>query len=85
MLPLSHSINSKRLDFAVFDAEGTLILAIEYQGSGHYHEKSFIRDAVKKEALRKAGVPFLEVAKGSRPGELRERVQRILAPDPVRS
>lgn len=55
------SINSKRLDFAVFDEAGNLMLAVEYQGSGHYHETSFMRDAVKREALRKAGIPMIEV------------------------
>ena len=51
------SINSKRLDFAIFDRFGRLTIAIEYQGSGHYQAKSFMRDAVKREVLRKAGVP----------------------------
>ncbi|OUS06867.1 hypothetical protein A9Q96_08885 [Rhodobacterales bacterium 52_120_T64] len=55
------SINSKRLDFAVFDKTGNLVLAVEYQGSGHYRAKSFIRDAVKREVIRKAGVAYLEV------------------------
>jgi hypothetical protein len=55
------SINSKRLDFAIIDRFGILRLAIEYQGHGHYRETSFMRDAVKREALRKAGVPMLEM------------------------
>ncbi|MBF9036449.1 DUF2726 domain-containing protein [Rhodobacterales bacterium HKCCE2091] len=58
------SVNSKRLDFAVIDREGFVALAVEYQGGGHYQESAFIRDAVKKEALRRAGVPFMEVAAG---------------------
>lgn len=73
------SINSKRVDFAVFDEEHGLRLAVEYQGSGHYSGKAFMRDAVKREALRKAGVPFLEIAKGERPGELHDKVIRLLA------
>ena len=72
------SINSKRLDFAIFDRSGRLTLAIEYQGSGHYHQTSFIRDAVKKEALRKAGVPLLEVPERFDPQELAEQVRRAL-------
>ncbi|WP_101068933.1 DUF2726 domain-containing protein [Roseovarius salinarum] len=55
------SINSKRLDFAVFDRDGFLVLAVEYQGRGHYHKQSFMRDAVKREALRRAGVQMLEL------------------------
>ncbi|MCC5965980.1 MAG: DUF2726 domain-containing protein [Natronohydrobacter sp.] len=55
-------INSKRLDIAVIDRAGYLALAIEVQGSGHYQDPAiFIRDAVKKEALRRAGVDLLEV------------------------
>ncbi len=72
------SINSKRLDFAVFDRFGLLVIAIEYQGSGHYHQKTFMRDAVKKEALRRAGVPYLEVPKGMKPSELRTQLEKHL-------
>ena len=72
------SINSKRLDFAIFDRSGRLALAIEYQGSGHYHHKSFMRDAVKREALRKAGVPLLEVTARFKLDELAEQVRRAL-------
>lgn len=72
------SINSKRLDFAIFDRSGRLAVAIEYQGSGHYHAKSFMRDAVKKEALRKAGVPLLEVPTDFRSEELVQQVHRAL-------
>lgn len=61
------SINAKRLDFAVFNRFGYLVVAIEYQGHGHYHATSFMRDAVKREALRKAGVPFLELGAGITP------------------
>lgn len=77
------SINSKRFDFAVVDAAGMLALAVEYQGEGHHQEKAFMRDAVKREACRRAGVPFLEVEKGMKPAELRQRVMGILAPDAV--
>lgn len=73
------SINSKRLDFAIFDQRGNLVLAIEYQGSGHYNQKSFIRDAVKREVLRKAGVPFLEVPVNMTPDDLARQVRRLLS------
>ena len=55
------SINSKRLDFLVIDRVGMPALAVEYQGHGHYRNKAFMRDAVKREAVRKAGIQFLEV------------------------
>ncbi|MGB8814158.1 MAG: DUF2726 domain-containing protein, partial [Paracoccaceae bacterium] len=77
------SINSKRLDFAVIDCYGHLSLAIEYQGSGHYQNHSFMRDAVKREVLRKAGVPYLEVEQDFDSADLRRRVMQILAPAPA--
>lgn len=61
------SINAKRLDFAVFNRFGHLVVAIEYQGHAHYHTTSFMRDAVKREVLRKAGVAFLELPAGIEP------------------
>ena len=55
------SINSKRIDILVVDSAGWPIVAIECQGKGHYQNNAAARDAVKKEALRKAGVRYLEV------------------------
>lgn len=72
------SINSKRLDFAVINRSGHLVCAIEYQGSGHYHQTTFMRDAVKKEVLRKAGVRFVEVEKGFDPNALYDDVLNAL-------
>ncbi|MEI4487096.1 DUF2726 domain-containing protein [Frigidibacter sp. MR17.14] len=81
-----NAINAKRLDFAVFDPGGWLVLAIEYQGHGHYHEISFLRDAVKREALRKAGVAFLEVPADTTPDALRDLLRQHLTPRaPLRS
>jgi hypothetical protein len=77
------SINAKRLDFAIFDRAGHIALAIEYQGQGHYQPSAFMRDAVKREALRKAGVPFLEVAAMFRPADVRAEVEKILNGDPA--
>ncbi len=72
------SINSKRLDFAIFDRFGQLVVAVEYQGSGHYHETSFMRDAVKQEALRKAGVEVIAIQEGFRATEVLPRLRRAL-------
>lgn len=56
------AINSKRVDMLVIDSNGWPVLAVEYQGSGHYQGKAAARDAIKKEALRKAGIRYVEVA-----------------------
>ncbi len=58
------AINSKRLDFAIIDQSNYLVCAVEYQGTGHYQDRAFMRDAVKREALRKAGVPMIEPTPG---------------------
>ena len=57
----SRSIHGKRLDFLVIDGYGMPVLAVEYQGHGHYSEKTFMRDAAKREALRKAGIRLMEI------------------------
>jgi hypothetical protein len=75
------SINSKRLDFAVIDRRGLLVAAIEYQGSGHYQDRSFMRDAVKREALRKAGVPMVEVAADYQAVAVTDRLASLLLAD----
>lgn len=74
------SINSKRLDFAVFDRSGTLVCAVEYQGSGHYQGTAYMRDAVKREVLRRAGVPLLEVPAKYNSAEVKSALIGILNP-----
>ena len=73
------SINSKRLDFAIFDRFGHLAAAIEYQGHGHHiHDRTFLRDAVKREALRKAGVPYVEVPADFTPEGVTQQIRTAL-------
>lgn len=55
------TINSKRVDILLISASGHPLAAIEYQGSGHYLGTAAARDAVKKEALRRAGVAYIEI------------------------
>jgi hypothetical protein len=76
------SINSKRIDFGIFDRFGRLVVAVEYQGSGHYHQTSFMRDAVKQEALRKAGVHFIAIENGFGASEVLPRLRRALGLPP---
>lgn len=79
------SINSKRIDFGIFDRFGQLVVAVEYQGSGHYNQTSFMRDAVKQEALRKAGVQVIAIEEGFRAAEVLPKLRRALgmAPSPA--
>src|SRR5690606_38732767 len=67
------AVNSKRVDFALMDENCRVVHALEYQGSGHHtSDCTAARDAVKKEALRKAGIGYHEVVAGhTTPSELR--------------
>jgi hypothetical protein len=69
------AINSKRLDFAIIDRFGRLVAAVEFQGSGHYGDpRTFMRDSVKREVLRKAGVSFMEATPDTTRDDLRRFV-----------
>ena len=73
-------INSKRVDLLIVDEECRPLHAIEYQGDGHFKgaHATAARDAVKKEALRRAGVGYIEVVAGDTPVELRRLVERLV-------
>jgi hypothetical protein len=73
-----HSINSKRVDILVVDRGGWPFLAVEYQGDGHYQGTAAGRDAVKKEAFRKAGVPYLEFCATDTEDKIRSRLREHL-------
>lgn len=69
------SINSKRVDILIVDHGCWPVAAVEYQGKGHYQDTAAARDAVKKEALRKAGVRYIEVCVGDKPEQVRARLR----------
>jgi len=74
-------INSKRVDLLIVDADCNPLHAIEYQGGGHFKgaHATAARDAVKKEALRRAGIGYDEVVAGNHtPSELRRVVEKLV-------
>jgi Protein of unknown function (DUF2726) len=72
-------INSKRVDLLLVDGDCMPRLAIEYQGGSHHQGHAAARDAVKKEALRRAGVGYLEVVAGqTTPSQLRLLVEKLI-------
>lgn len=73
-------INAKRVDLLIVDADCNPVHAIEYQGGAHFKgaHATAARDAVKKEALRRAGIGYVEVVAGDTPAELRRVVERLL-------
>lgn len=79
------SINSKRVDILIVDHGGWPVLAVEYQGGAHYQGTAAIRDAVKKEALNKAGIGYAEVFASDNAEEIRLLISTRLGwiPDPA--
>lgn len=71
------AINSKRVDVLLIAANGDPIAAVEYQGSGHYLGTAAARDAVKKEALRRAGVRYIEVMASDSADDLEREIRRL--------
>ncbi len=72
-------INSKRVDLLLIDGECRPRHAIEYQGGAHHQGTAAARDAVKKEALRRAGIGYHEVVAGhTTPGDLRRLVEKLV-------
>lgn len=77
-------INSKRVDLLLVDENCSPKHALEYQGHAHHQGKAAARDAVKKEALRRAGIGYHEIIGGhTTPSELKRLVEKlVLRPAP---
>jgi hypothetical protein len=72
-------INSKRVDLLLMDGDCQPRHAIEYQGGAHHQGTAAARDAVKKEALRRAGIGYHEVVAGhTTPSELRRLIEKLV-------
>lgn len=72
-------INSKRVDLLLVDEDCQPRHALEYQGFGHHQTTAAARDAVKKEALRRAGIGYHEVVAGhTTPSDLRRLVEKLV-------
>lgn len=73
-------INSKRVDLLLVDEDCQPRHAIEYQGGAHHQGNAAARDAVKKEALRRAGIGYHEVVAGhTTPSDLKRLVERLVS------
>ncbi|MCI5074004.1 MAG: DUF2726 domain-containing protein [Oricola sp.] len=72
-------VNSKRVDLLLMDEDCQPRHAIEYQGGAHNQGTAAARDAIKKEALRRAGIGYHEVIGGqTTPSELKRLVERLV-------
>jgi Protein of unknown function (DUF2726) len=72
------SINSKRVDMLIISEDSMPIAAIEFQGTGHYLGDATARDAVKKEALRRAGIGYIEIVAGDGPADVHNQIRRFV-------
>lgn len=72
------AINAKRVDLLIVDADCRPLHAVEFQGTGHHtSEETAARDAVKREALRRAGIGYVEVVSGDTPAEVRGMMRKL--------
>jgi hypothetical protein len=72
-------INAKRVDLLLVDENCKPRHAVEYQGGAHHQGTAAARDAVKKEALRRAGIGYHEVVAGhTTPSELKRLVKKLM-------
>jgi hypothetical protein len=71
------AVNSKRVDLLIMDRSYQPIAAIEYAGTGHHQGDAAARDAVKREALRRAGIGYIEIAAGDRMRDLAAALDRL--------
>ena len=78
------AVNSKRIDLLIVDAGCRPLHAVEFQGTGHHLGRdAAARDAVKREALRKAGIGYVEVASGDTPTEIHATIRKLAARQPA--
>ncbi|UFX06559.1 DUF2726 domain-containing protein (plasmid) [Sinorhizobium medicae WSM1115] len=72
-------INAKRVDLLLVDGNCRPRHVVEYQGGAHHQGAAAARDAVKKEALRRAGIGYYEVVAGqTTPSDLRRLVEKLV-------
>jgi hypothetical protein len=73
------AINAKRVDLLIVDSACKPLYAIEFQGTGHHlGRETAARDAIKKEALRRAGVGYIEVQSGDTPADVKAMVLKLV-------
>ena len=75
------AINSKRCDLVIADRYGNPVAVLEYQGSGHnIGGTAGKRDEIKRIALERAGVRFVEIMDGTTPDEIQRTIRELLGP-----
>jgi hypothetical protein len=74
------SINSKRCDLLICDRNGNPVAVLEYQGAGHdIGGTAKRRDFIKRVALERAGVRYLEIPDATSPADMQRIIRELLA------
>lgn len=73
------AINSKRCDLLLTDRNGFPVAVVEYQGSGHnLNGTAAWRDEIKREAVERAGMEYLEIRETDTPDDIRSALRSFL-------
>lgn len=73
------AIGNQRVDLAITTARQMPIAVIEYQAMGQIRQDDAIQDAVRREALRRAGIIYIQVRASDPAGVLRDQLARLAA------
>lgn len=73
------AIAGQHVALLIVDPDGVSIAAVEYQPLGQVRSEDAVRDAVKREALRRAGIAYIEVRASDGPGDLRADITALAA------
>jgi hypothetical protein len=78
------AINSKRCDLLIADRHGNPVAVLEYQGSGHnIGGTAERRDRIKRIALERAGVRYVEIRDGATQAEIQQSIRAVLTRTPA--
>ena len=73
------AINSKRCDLLIADRTGNPIAVLEYQGTGHNIGGTAVRrDEIKRIALERAGIRYVEIKYDATPAEMQQAGPRLV-------
>lgn len=76
-------IGDHRIDMLVVSAARMPVAAVDYQSMGQLRDDAALNDAVKREALRRADIPFIEIRANEPIDTLRSQLLRLAAPVPA--
>ncbi len=73
------AIGDQRVAMLIVSAAQMPLAAVEYQPLGQIRDDSTLRAAIRREALRRADVDYIEVRANDTPDVLREQLRRLAA------